>query len=97
MGRAFPLAPGVMGKTFTMEGSIHSDVSAGVGQGLKGTGENPPTLTEGVPGLTHPQLVSRGADTMEEMKRAVPNGANGANGSSGPPGTNRNTSGSTEQ
>ncbi|XP_062290860.1 roquin-2 [Scomber scombrus] len=90
VGRAFPLAPGVMGKTFTMEGSIHTDVSAGVGQGLKGTGDN----TEGIPGLTHPQLISRGADMMEEMKRAVPNGSNGANGSNG---LIRTTSGSTEQ
>lgn len=97
VGRAFPLAPGVMGKTFTMEGSIHTDVSAGVGQGLKGTGDNTGTLTDGVPGLTHPQLISRGADMMEEMKRAVPNGSNGANGSNGLSGTNRTTSGSTEQ
>ena len=79
-----------MGKTFTMEGSIHTDVSTRVGQGLKGTGDN----TEGVTGLTHPQLISRGADMMEEMKRAVPNGSNGANGSNG---LSRTTSGSTEQ
>uniref|UniRef100_A0A671X6M5 RING-type E3 ubiquitin transferase n=1 Tax=Sparus aurata TaxID=8175 RepID=A0A671X6M5_SPAAU len=97
VGRAFPLAPGVMGKTFTMEGSVHTDVPAGVGQGLKGTGENTATLTEGVPGLTHPQLISRGADMMEEMKRVVPNGSSGANGSNGLSGTNRNSSGSTEQ
>ncbi len=94
MGRAFPLAPGVLGKTFTMEGNIHTDVSAGVGQGLKGNGENTVSLTEGVLGLTHPQLISRGADMMEEMKRTVPNGSSGANGVSG---TNRNMSGSTEQ
>ncbi len=96
MGRTFPLAPGVMGKTFTMEGSIHTDVSAGVGQGVKGTGENTAALAEGVPGMTHPQLISRGADMMDEMKR-VPNGSSGANGSNGLPGTNRNSSGSTEQ
>lgn len=95
VGRAFPLAPGVMGKTFTMEGNIHTDVSAGVGQGLKGTGENTASLTEGVTGLTHPQLISRGADMMEEMKRAVPNGSNAANGSNGL--SKRNSSGSTEQ
>lgn len=92
VGRSFPLAPGVMGKTFTMEGSIHTDVSAGVG---KGSGENTASLTEGVPGLTHPQLISRGAELMEEMKRAVPNGSNGANGSNGL--SNRSSSGSTEQ
>lgn len=76
-----------------MEGSVHTDASVGAGQGLKGTGENTPTLAEGVPGLTHPQLISRGADMMEDMKRVVSNGSNGANGS----GANRNTSGSTEQ
>lgn len=97
VGRAFPLAPGVMGKTFTMEGSIHADVSAGVGQGLKGTVENTAPLTEGVPGLTHPQLISRGADMIEEMKRVVPNGSGGANGSSVLSGANRIASGSTEQ
>ncbi|XP_035463942.2 roquin-2 isoform X2 [Scophthalmus maximus] len=91
VGRAFPLAPGVMGKTFTMEGSIHTDASAGVGQ------ENTTPLTEGVPGLTHPQLISRGADMIDEMKRVVPNGSSGANGSNGLPGTNRTTSRSTEQ
>ncbi|KAM9841819.1 roquin-2 [Aulostomus maculatus] len=95
VGRAFPL---VMGKTFTMESSVHTDGSAGVGQGLKGlTGDNTPSLAEGVPGLTHPQLISRGADMMEDMKRAVPNGSGGANGSNGLTGSNRNTSGSTEQ
>lgn len=81
-----------MGKTFTMEGSIHTDVSGGMGQGLKGTGENTASLTEGVPGLSHPELIPRGADMMEEMKRAVPNGSNGSNGLS-----NRSSSGSTEQ
>ncbi|XP_074546434.1 roquin-2 isoform X1 [Halichoeres trimaculatus] len=92
-GRTFPLAPGVMGKTFTMEGSPHTDVSGGVVQGLKGTGEN----SEGSPVLTHLQLISRGADMMEDMKRGVPNGSGGANGSNGLPGSNRNTSGSNEQ
>ncbi|XP_026152509.1 roquin-2 isoform X3 [Mastacembelus armatus] len=94
VGRAFPLAPGVMGKTFTMEGSIHTDGSAGMGQGLKGTGENTTSLTEGVPSLNHTQLISRGADMMEEMKRAAPNGSSGSNGL---PSTIRTTPGSTEQ
>lgn len=93
-GRAFPLSPGVMGKTFTMEGGIHEESSAGVGQGLQDTGEDMASLTEGVPSLTHPQLISRGADMMEEIKRAVPNGSNGANGSNGL--SSRNT-GSTEK
>ncbi|CAJ1070901.1 roquin-2 isoform X2 [Xyrichtys novacula] len=97
VGRGFPLAPGVMGKTFTMEGSSHSDVSAGVVQGLKGTGENTVPLTEGSPGRNHPQLISRGIDMMEDMKRGVPNGSSGAHGSAGLLGTNRNTSVSNEQ
>uniref|UniRef100_A0A7N6BCW7 RING-type E3 ubiquitin transferase n=1 Tax=Anabas testudineus TaxID=64144 RepID=A0A7N6BCW7_ANATE len=89
VGRAFPLAPGVLSKTLTMEGNIHTDMSAGVGQGLKGAGENTASLTEGVPSLTHPQLISRGPDMMEDMKRAVPNGSSGANGPKGLSGTNR--------
>ncbi|XP_026195071.1 roquin-2 isoform X4 [Anabas testudineus] len=97
VGRAFPLAPGVLSKTLTMEGNIHTDMSAGVGQGLKGAGENTASLTEGVPSLTHPQLISRGPDMMEDMKRAVPNGSSGANGPKGLSGTNRATPGSTEQ
>lgn len=80
MGRTFSLASGVMGKTFTTEGSVHTDVCAGAGQGLKCTEEGTVTLTEGAPGLTHPQLISRGADIMEEMNRALPNGSNGSNG-----------------
>uniref|UniRef100_A0A8C3G156 RING-type E3 ubiquitin transferase n=1 Tax=Cyclopterus lumpus TaxID=8103 RepID=A0A8C3G156_CYCLU len=95
VGRTFPLAPGVMGKTFTMEGSIHTDVSTDMGQGLKCTGDNADSLTEGVSSLTHPQLISRGADMMEEMSRAAPNVSNAANGSNGL--STRNTSGSTEQ
>uniref|UniRef100_A0A8C3G149 RING-type E3 ubiquitin transferase n=1 Tax=Cyclopterus lumpus TaxID=8103 RepID=A0A8C3G149_CYCLU len=85
VGRTFPLAPGVMGKTFTMEGSIHTDVSTDMGQGLKCTGDNADSLTEGVSSLTHPQLISRGADMMEEMSRAAPNVSNAANGSNGKP------------
>lgn len=77
-----------------MEGGIHEELSAGVGQGLQDTGEDMASLTEGVPCLTHPQLISRGADMMEEIKRAVPNGSNGANGSNGL--SSRNT-GSTEK
>lgn len=97
VGRAFPLAPGVLSKTLTMEGNIHTDLSAGVGQGLKGTGENSTSLTEGVPSLSHPQLISRGSDMMEDMKRAVPNGSNGANGPKGLSGTNRTMQCLTEQ
>uniref|UniRef100_A0AAX7U6T0 RING-type E3 ubiquitin transferase n=1 Tax=Astatotilapia calliptera TaxID=8154 RepID=A0AAX7U6T0_ASTCA len=79
VGRGFPLAQGGMNKTFTMEGSIHSDVSGGVGQGLKGNGDSTATMAEGVPSLNHPQLISRGLDVMEESKRAVPNGTSGPN------------------
>lgn len=97
MGRAFPSAPGGLGKTLTVEGGVHSDVSTGAGQGLKGMGESTGLLTEGVPSLTHPQLISRGPDTIEDMKRVVPNGASGANGPNGLSSTNRTTLGSTEQ
>lgn len=90
VGRAFPLAPGVMNKTFTMEASIHADVSAGVGPDLKGTAENAETKTEGVPGLPHPSLISRSTDG----KRPVPNGISG--GGNGVPGTNRTPTGSTD-
>ncbi|XP_076020301.1 roquin-2 isoform X2 [Genypterus blacodes] len=99
VSRPFPLPQGVMGKTFAADSSIHTpDVSAGVGQGLKGTGEMAGTIiTEGAPGLTHPQLISRGSDLMEEMKRAAPNGASGANGANGITGTNRGKAVSMEQ
>ncbi|XP_047425697.1 roquin-2 isoform X1 [Mugil cephalus] len=95
VARAFNLAPGVMNKTFTMEGNIGADVSAAVGQSLKGGGENAASMTEGVPVLTHPQLISRGADMMEEMM--APNGTSGANGCGRLSGTNRSSSGSIEQ
>ncbi|KAM6902410.1 roquin-2 isoform 1-T2 [Xenentodon cancila] len=97
VGRGFPLAPGVMNKTFTMESGIRADVSAGVGPSLKGTGENTAAVSEGVPGLTHPPLISSGADMAEERKIGVPNGISGANGSNGLTGTKRTTLLSTEQ
>lgn len=87
-GRVFPLAPGVMGKTFTLESGLHADAPAGAGQGLKGD-----TVLVETSG-THHKLISRGADTMEDAKRAAPNGSGGANGSNGLTG-NRNAS--TEQ
>ncbi|XP_068608881.1 roquin-2 [Brachionichthys hirsutus] len=90
-GHVFPLAPGVMGKTFTMEGSVHTDVA------LKGTGDNTAAATEGVPGVTRPQLISRGADMMEDTKRVVANGSGTASRSNGLSGASRNASGSTEQ
>lgn len=63
-----------MGKTFTIEASLPTEVSAALGQGSKGSGDN--ATAEGVlPSLTHPQLISRGADMLEEIKRAVPNGS----------------------
>ncbi|KAM9735053.1 roquin-2 isoform 2-T5 [Menidia menidia] len=96
VGRAFPLAPGVMNKNYSMEGGIHGDMSAGVEQGLKCSGENA-AITEGVPSLTHPPLISRGADMMEVMKRPEPNGTSTTNGTSRLSGSNRITSGSTEQ
>lgn len=90
--RSLHSAQGVMGKTFTVEGT---DVSATVGQGPKSSGEI--SVTEAVPGLTHPQLISRGADMLEDFKRAVPNGSSRASGSNGLCATNRSLSGSSEQ
>ncbi|KAM8827809.1 roquin-2 isoform 3-T3 [Spinachia spinachia] len=95
VGRPFPLAPGVMGKTFTMDGSMHTDVCAEMGQGLKGTGENTDSMSEAVSDLTHPQLIPRGADVMEDASREAPNVPNVANGFNGL--STRNTPGSTEQ
>ncbi|XP_029024740.1 roquin-2 isoform X3 [Betta splendens] len=92
--RAFP---GVLGKSLTVDGSVHADVSTAAGQGLKGMGENAAGLTEGVPSLTHPQLISRGPDAIEDLKRAVPNGSSGANGPNGLSSANRTMLGSTEQ
>uniref|UniRef100_A0A8C7Z328 RING-type E3 ubiquitin transferase n=1 Tax=Oryzias sinensis TaxID=183150 RepID=A0A8C7Z328_9TELE len=90
VGRAFPLAPGVMNKTFSMEAGIHTDVSAGVGPDLKGATENAGAKMEGVPSLAHQSLISRGTDG----KRLVPNGING--GGNGVPGTNRASAGSSD-
>uniref|UniRef100_A0A3P9GZZ0 RING-type E3 ubiquitin transferase n=1 Tax=Oryzias latipes TaxID=8090 RepID=A0A3P9GZZ0_ORYLA len=90
VGRAFPLAPGVMNKTFSMEAGIHTDVSAGVGPDLKGATENAGAKMEGVPGLAHQSLISRGTDG----KRPVPNGISG--GGNGVPGTNRASAGSSD-
>lgn len=74
-GRTFPLAPGVMGKTFAAEGGLHTDASVGQ-PGSKTPIESPAALSEvAVPGLSHPQLISRGPDTAEETKRAAPNGS----------------------
>lgn len=89
-GRVFPLAPGVMGKTFTLEAGLHADAPAGAGQGLKGESATVLMETSG----THHKLISRGADTMEDTKRAAPNGSGGPNGSNELTG-NRNAS--TEQ
>lgn len=79
--RAFPLPPGVMGKTFAADGGLHTDASAvGAAQpGLKTPGESTAALSEvAVPALSHPQLISRGPDTTEETKRAAPNGSSSA-------------------
>lgn len=80
-GRVFPLAPGVMGKTFALEAGLHPDAPAGAGQGLKG--DNTTVVVEGVAVGTHHKLISRGADMTEDVKRTAPNGSGGANGSNG--------------
>lgn len=81
MGRVFPLAPGIMGKSFALEAGLHADAPAGAGQGLKG--DDAAVLVEVVAGGTHHKLTSRGADAADEVKRAAPNGSGGANGPSG--------------
>ncbi|XP_061656210.1 roquin-2 isoform X2 [Phyllopteryx taeniolatus] len=82
VSRAFP-SPG--GKTFTVEDSIQTDGSAGVGED---------TLTEGSP---HPQLISRGADTMEGIKRVVSSESICASGNNGLSDTSMTLLGSAEQ
>ncbi|KAF7216968.1 roquin-2-like, partial [Nothobranchius furzeri] len=68
------------------------------GKGISDPTESSAAMTEGVAGLSHPQLIPRGSSsTIEEGKRALSNGTSGINGSNGLSGTNRNTSGSTEQ
>lgn len=86
-GRTFPLAQGVMGKTFAVEGGLHADASPGqpgqpgqLGQpgqpGLKAPAESPVALSEvAVPSLSHPQLIPRSPDLAEETNRAAPNGS----------------------
>uniref|UniRef100_A0A8C6Q4T8 RING-type E3 ubiquitin transferase n=1 Tax=Nothobranchius furzeri TaxID=105023 RepID=A0A8C6Q4T8_NOTFU len=67
------------------------------GKGISDPTESSAAMTEGVAGLSHPQLIPRGSSsTIEEGKRALSNGTSGINGSNGLSGTNRNTSGSTE-
>uniref|UniRef100_A0A673Y3D1 RING-type E3 ubiquitin transferase n=1 Tax=Salmo trutta TaxID=8032 RepID=A0A673Y3D1_SALTR len=85
VGRPFPLAQGSMGSE---GGDSGEEACAG---GLKGSDKvGSGSLTEG---STHPQLIPRGGNMMEEMKRerSVDNGANGLTGSS------RSSSGSMEQ
>lgn len=89
MGRVFPLAPGVLGKTLALEAGLHADAGPGPGQGLKG--DDAAVLVEVV---THHKLTSRGADAMEDVKRAAPSGSSGANGSEALTGTRKT---STEQ
>ncbi|KAJ0057283.1 hypothetical protein NL108_002238 [Boleophthalmus pectinirostris] len=92
LNRSLHLVQGVMGKTFTVEGS---DVTAVADQGSKGLGDT--AVIEGVPNLTHPQLICRGADMLEDIKRAVPNESTVPNGSSELCATTRASSGSAEQ
>uniref|UniRef100_A0A8C7RTU8 RING-type E3 ubiquitin transferase n=1 Tax=Oncorhynchus mykiss TaxID=8022 RepID=A0A8C7RTU8_ONCMY len=76
VGRPFPLAQGSMGSE---GGDSGEEACAG---GLKGSDKvGSGSLTEG---STHPQLIPRGGNMMEEMKRerSVVNGSNGLTGSS---------------
>lgn len=92
LNRSLQLAQGVLGKTFTIEGS---DLSAAAAcQGSTCTGD---TAVTGVPNLNQPQLISRGGDMMEEIKRTVSNGSSATYGSNGLCANTRAPSGSTEQ
>ncbi|XP_019727555.1 roquin-2 isoform X2 [Hippocampus comes] len=82
LSRAFPPSGG---KTFTAEGSIHTDGAAGVGED---------TLKEGG---AHPQLISRVAEPMDDIARVVPSESVGASGSNGPSGAGMTFLGSAEQ
>ncbi|XP_045078451.1 roquin-2 isoform X2 [Coregonus clupeaformis] len=89
VGRPYALAQGSMGSGLSMEGD-DSGEEACTG-GLKGSDKGGSgSLTEVA---THPQLIPRGGDMMENMKRerSVPNGSNGLTGS------RRSSSGSMEQ
>lgn len=84
MGRVFPLAPGVLGKSLALEAGLHADAGPGPGPGQGLKGDDAAVLVEVV---THHKLTSRGADAMEDVKRAAPSGSSGANGSEGLTGT----------
>ncbi|XP_012992464.3 roquin-2 isoform X1 [Esox lucius] len=87
--RPFALAQAGSGGGLSAAG-VDSGEEACAG-GLKGLDEGRSgSLTEGA---AHPQLIPRGGDMMEEMKRerCAPNGVNG------PPGSGRSSSGSMEQ
>lgn len=78
-----------MGKSFALEAGLHAEAPAGQGQGQGLKGEDAVVLAEVGAGGTQQKLTSRGAEAMEDVKRAGPNGCGGANGSGGPTG-NRN-------
>ncbi|XP_049594947.1 roquin-2 isoform X2 [Syngnathus scovelli] len=83
VSRAFPPSGG---KTFMLEGTVHTDGAAGVGE--------EDVLTDGD---AHSQLISKGADNMEGIKTAVPSESIGASGSNGLSGTSMTLLGSAEQ
>ncbi|XP_077398365.1 roquin-2 isoform X2 [Vanacampus margaritifer] len=82
VSRAFPPCGG---KSFTVEGSIHIDGSVEAGEDI---------LTEGSP---HTQLISRGSDTMEGIKRVVSSESVEASGCDGLSGATMTLLGSAEQ
>ncbi|XP_067106890.1 roquin-2 [Osmerus mordax] len=92
VGRPCPLQQGLLGQGLSVEaGEVPASVGGAKGPDARGS------PVEGL--LSHPtphphpqpQLVSRGTELMEDMKRSVPNGANGLIGHS------RTSSGPTDQ
>lgn len=68
--RPFLLPQGIMGKAPNCKGGI-----PGVEPPLGGP-KGPEKDLQAPDGPSPPQLIPRGADTLEDLKRALPNGAN---------------------
>lgn len=89
LNRSLHIVQGVLGKALASEGS---DISVAACQSSKCSAD-----TAGVPNHSHPQLITREGDMMEEMKNAVPNGSSAAYVSSVLCTTTKASSGSMEQ
>ncbi|XP_072311436.1 roquin-2 isoform X2 [Eucyclogobius newberryi] len=90
LSRSVHLVQGVLGKTFTIEGS---DVCTEAGQDSISLGDS--AVIEG--NLSHPQVICRGPDMLEDVTRAPPNESNVGSGPNELCSTTRALSGSAEQ